>query len=308
MSALRARLLLTLLGVVAFILALVVEPESRRWQAGREGGLLPLLFGDGRRLFANHFFAKADAYFHKGVYPSIFDRPLQEEMHMVAAGQSSTEEVSEPETGPEARHEEEEHAGHDAETCDDPTHQHDTASAPRGDWVAWVNRRVRPTEHAHLGGGEEREMLPWLLMAAELDPGNVQNFTITAYWLRRTLGRVDEAEQFLREGLRHNPGDPRILFELGVLLLDNRQELDHAHNVFQLAWDRWELSERPKAEPDYLLGEGILARLALVDETQGRLPQAVEWLRKLEPISPNPEEISRHIRDLEERMNAPAEK
>ena len=32
-----------------------------------------------------------------------------------------------------------------------------------------------------------------------------ETYTVTAYWLRERMGKVDEAEQFLREGLRENP-------------------------------------------------------------------------------------------------------
>ena len=35
--------------------------------------MLGVLLGDGRRMFANHFFVKADAYFHSGFYPTVFD-------------------------------------------------------------------------------------------------------------------------------------------------------------------------------------------------------------------------------------------
>src|SRR5437667_4857091 len=60
-----------------------------------------------------------------------------------------------------------------------------------------------------------REILPWLRLSAELDPNSVRTYTVAAYWLRERMGKVAEAEQFLREGLRANPGSYAILFELG---------------------------------------------------------------------------------------------
>ena len=57
------------------------------------------------------------------------------------------------------------------------------------------------TEHTHLEGGNEREILPWLRLSAELDPQRVETYTVAAYWLR-AVGKMVEAEHFLREGLR----------------------------------------------------------------------------------------------------------
>ena len=44
-----------------------------------------VLLGDGRKLFANHFFVKADVSFHSGYYPSIFDQaqPSKDTRHMM---------------------------------------------------------------------------------------------------------------------------------------------------------------------------------------------------------------------------------
>src|SRR4051812_3792589 len=65
------RLILALLLVCCFTIATELEPWFQNWNAPRNGSasVLQMLLGDSRRLFANHFFAKADAYFHSGYYP-----------------------------------------------------------------------------------------------------------------------------------------------------------------------------------------------------------------------------------------------
>jgi len=277
----RARLLALLLGVGSFSLALALQPWSTHLQRDRAGGLLPMLLGDGRRLFANHVFAKADAYFHRGVYPGIFDRPQTEDSHMVEAASDDP---------------------HDRDHEHDHEHDHEQGSGR--DWIAWMNRGLRPVSHVHLGGGEEREMLPWLRLAAELEPSNAQTFALTAYWLRRQLGKVDEAEQFLRQGLRHNPGNPALLSELGLLLLDNREDIERARNVLEVAWAKWVEIEAVKSDPDELLGAGILARLATIAERQGDPKRALSWLERLEPISPRPEAIREHIGELRRQVES----
>ena len=53
--------------------------------------------------------------------------------------------------------------------------------------------------------------MPWLQISQELDPHRVDTYLVTAYWLRNRMHKVNEAEQFLREGLRANPGNAAIL-------------------------------------------------------------------------------------------------
>lgn len=66
---------LGLLIVVCFSLATYLEPWFQSWAGSRSqsASLLAVLLGDSRRLFANHFFAQADSYFHRGYYPTVFD-------------------------------------------------------------------------------------------------------------------------------------------------------------------------------------------------------------------------------------------
>ena len=71
----RPTYILGLLLALAFTLATGLQSETRSWRTrSGEGGLMAMLFGDGRRLFANQFTVKADQYFHSGYYPSILDQ------------------------------------------------------------------------------------------------------------------------------------------------------------------------------------------------------------------------------------------
>ena len=68
-------LLMVALLVLCFGLAAFLDTWFQSWEGNRSnaGNLLSVLFGDGRRMFANHFFVKADAYFHSGFYPTVYD-------------------------------------------------------------------------------------------------------------------------------------------------------------------------------------------------------------------------------------------
>ena len=72
-------LVLVLLWLTAFCLAVDLEPRHRALnsQFNRPTDPFSLLLGDSRRLFAKHLYAKADAYFHGGYYPSIYDLAQQ---------------------------------------------------------------------------------------------------------------------------------------------------------------------------------------------------------------------------------------
>jgi tetratricopeptide (TPR) repeat protein len=276
----RAWLMLGLLLAGCFSLATYLQPrQAAREQAeGRTGGVLTLLLGDGRKMFANEFFAKADAYFHRGNYPSIFDEDShQEENHMTEAASGGADS--------EAGHEELE----------------EKLPPPR-DFIERFGRHFYPTEHVHLHGGEEQEMLPWLRLSADMDPHRVETYAVTAYWLRKRLGMVAEAEQFLREGLRSNPGDPELLYQLGLLYLENHKNLTRAHNLWMAALPRWEVVEGTKEKPNQLLHEEILIGLARIEAHQAEFGQAIEHLKQLKLISPSPEEIQRQIDALETRV------
>lgn len=268
-------LILALLLSAAFGLAAWLEPRSPAWRGRRaqSGSVLTMLLGDGRRMFANHFFTKADVYLHSGYYPSIFDQAkLDCEGHLAG---------------------EDEHSGDH-----DHGHDHDFLGRPK-DWLEAFGRRFRITEHTHLsGGGGEREVLPWLQLSAKLDPQQVEIYVTAAYWLRNKLGRVADAEAFLREGLNANPDSYEILLELGRLYHQNHKDNVRARNLWELARRKWRQTEATKAEPDTLQLDRILTSLARLEESEGNFAKAVEFSLELRAVSPHPDVIDRQIEEL----------
>src|SRR5882762_6957281 len=76
--------ILALLVTICFTLATSLQPQVVSWNQSRaqSDNLLAVTMGDARRMFANHFFVKADVYFHSGYYPSIFDQARTNEVHI----------------------------------------------------------------------------------------------------------------------------------------------------------------------------------------------------------------------------------
>ena len=100
-------------------------------------------------------------------------------------------------------------------------------------------------------GKHESEILPWLKISAALDPQKIETYTVAAYWLR-DLGRIKEAERFLRQGLLNNPESYEILFELGRLYYDNNHDLVRARKFWDLALRRWSEQQAANKKPDLL--------------------------------------------------------
>jgi tetratricopeptide (TPR) repeat protein len=142
-------------------------------------------------------------------------------------------------------------------------------------------------------------------LSADLDPQRFENYTVTAFWLRKSLGKVDEAEQFLREGQRANPDSYEILFELGRLYYENRHDLGRARGVFNLALRRWHEREQSLKEPNYLAFSKITGSLAKLEEDAGNTVEAIKWLEQVKAHSPNAPAVQTQIDVLRAKISAP---
>jgi tetratricopeptide (TPR) repeat protein len=270
-------LLLLLLLAACLSLATILQPRTPRWsKRAQSDNILTVLFGDGRRLFANHFFVQADVSYHSGYYPSIFDQ---------ARAPKDTRHLTAKEGEPAA----EEHE-----------RQMSFLGPPR-DWIERFGRHFIITEHTHLQGNNEREILPWLKISAELDPQKVETYTVSAFWLR-DLGKVKEAEDFLREGLRNNPDSYEILFELGRLYYENYHDAARARNVWELGLHKWSEQEAAGKKPDLLQLDQLAVGLARLEEKEGNLARAIQLLGLAQKGSPHPEVLQSQIDDLKQKL------
>ena len=115
---------LLILLVLAFTLATGLALRAENWSGRtKSNNVFGMMFGDGRKLFANHFFTMADVYFHSGYYPSIFDKGSAEQKEIISAshGKKETEEDEKNEN---------------------------FLGKPK-DWIDAFGRHFRITEHTH---------------------------------------------------------------------------------------------------------------------------------------------------------------
>ena len=273
-------LVLALVLTVCFTLATGLEPRAATWSnRSKSDNVFGVLFGDGRRLFANQFFTMADVYFHSGYYPSIFDLREEGPKEIVVESHGHTD-------SPEDELKE------------------DFLGKPK-DWIDRFGRHFRVTEHTHLEHSNEREILPWLRLAADMDPQKIETYTVGSFFMREHLNQPQEAEAFLREGLRNNPNSYEILFELGRLYYDNYHDPDRARNVWQLALHSW-LQQDPKDQKENKLGfEEITVNLAHLEDGVGNYEDAIRWFQGAQKVSPDPGALQRQIDGIKKKMAAP---
>jgi tetratricopeptide (TPR) repeat protein len=276
----RPVFVMLLLLTVCFTLASYLIPRSEAWTEAKDAGFLKMALGDARRMFANHFFTKADVYFHSGYYPTIFDQAQERDSHMTNLH------------------------GHEGDDHADEEHEKgsDFLGKPQ-DWIDRFSRHFYPSTHSHLDKpGEAKEILPWLRLSAELDPHRVATYTVGAYWLRTNMKKPREAEAFLRQGLNENPNSFEILFELGKLYLESRHETNHAQNLLELALRRWDDQEAAGKKPDALACDEIVANLAHLEEERGNLEKALTYLELEATVSPAPEAVRKRIDEIRKKQ------
>ncbi|HTR40072.1 MAG TPA: hypothetical protein VMH87_00460, partial [Pseudomonadales bacterium] len=258
---------------------LVTRFQSIENARRQSNNFFTLLLGDSSRIFANNFFIKADAYYHSGYYPTIFDNnqafktPHMAEDTGAVASHNSGEETS--------------------------------FMGPPRDWLDAFTRHFIPNRHTHLDQGgptddlstssEVREILPWLKLSSKLDPEDIRTYLVMAFWLRTGLNQVSEAETVLREGLRNNPGNPQLLFDLGRIYFDNYHEPARARSIWQAALRSWmlekpgvPLAERLKYKDnnanfdDRFVYEQIETHLAQLEGSLGDRAAAITYLQQAE--------------------------
>ena len=279
----RRELLVVLLWLtLAFGLAAYLKPllENQFPDQQDSDDPLAVLLGDTRQMFANSFFVKADAYFHSGCYPTIYDNNAP---------------FKTPHIGEDSSTMESKNTGDENNFLGDPH-----------DWIDRVNRNMFPSHHTHLdeggvdgeGATEVKEIMPWLKISAELDAHRIETYLVAAFWLRNRMHKVNEAEDFLRDGLRANPNSAAILYELGQLYFEGRHNPRHARNLYLAALDSWGRENSDKEEQDKFLFGHITGALYRLEKQEHNIPKAIEYLKMLKRVSPDPDAIQKQIDEI----------
>ncbi len=134
-----------------------------------------------------------------------------------------------------------------------------------------------------------------------------------AFWLRNKLNQPAEAEQVLREGLRNNPGNPQLLFELGRIYDENYHKPAQARSIWEAGVRSWmeekpgvSLSDRLKYAnenfDDRFLYEELYESLADLEKDAGNYDTAIADFQHAQLGSPKPEDLQGQIDDLKKKV------
>jgi len=164
-------------GVIALLLTSVLVPRLKAADP-RDADILMQVLGGTADLAAEKAYQEADVYFHGGI-----------------AGGCPDEAVC---------------------VHDDLHHRAESAPLPLARLVKRLHGETAPRAHRHLQGEEEKELLPWFVAAVRLNPHHIEAWRTGSYWFYRT-GDSQRAEEFIREGICHNPKDYRLYLDRGIL-------------------------------------------------------------------------------------------
>lgn len=176
--------------------------------------------------------------------------------------------------------------------------EHAATRAFTNDWVQRVLADIAPEAHLHTQGRETAEILPWLMLATRSDPHNVEAHLVTAFWLLAGLHRPDLAEKALREARRNNPGDYRVLLELGRLDV-KISRLARAADMMDAALVLWPRPLDPADLQARLDKAEILTYRAFLYELDGQPAASIRLLKNALEIFPERGYIGTRIAELE---------
>lgn len=314
MKTVSPALVTVFLVALVFTLATAVESEFRSSQttASPDGAFTKLL-GDGRRLFSGQSVEMADVYLHSGFYPSIFDQRESRGSKAIETEGDSHVQHGHDEHG-NCVHEED-HSAHEhdadgkcnhSEGDEDQKDEHEKAMSfmgqPRDPLEGFI-RNFRITEHSHLEKSEEREVLPWLRLAIELDPQAIETYVVTSFWLRNNLKRVEDARDILREGIRNNPKSFELLFAMGLIYQQDDKNEVKARNIWIAAKRFWENQSSELKEESLKAYGNITGNLARLEKDAGNGAQAIQYFELTKLTSPKPEAIQSQIDEIKARMS-----
>lgn len=164
-------------------------------------------------------------------------------------------------------------------------------------------REISPALHVHAQGSEIEETLPWLRLATQSDPHNLEIYLVTSFWLAGECGRPDLATQVIEEALEKNPGRYELYLEKGRMHLSN---FNYKKALNSIEKAQLLIGTHKESDPDQVKFDQpfILAVLSYLYEGLELNAQAEEATRQLLSIKPSPFFYSR-LQQLEYGQHNP---
>ncbi|MBU1086821.1 MAG: hypothetical protein KKD05_04805 [Candidatus Omnitrophica bacterium] len=119
-----------------------------------------------------------------------------------------------------------------------PEHEHHSLPSSKKNFanpLMNIRQALRISQHRHLSGNEEKELIPWFYYALKLNPHNEQAYCVGGFWLATRLDKIDEAIKLLKDGIKNNPDSWKIYAELGEIYIMQKKDYTNAAYCFEQA-------------------------------------------------------------------------
>ncbi|MCK5451663.1 MAG: hypothetical protein KAI70_07855 [Candidatus Omnitrophica bacterium] len=209
--------------------------------------------GEGRSIISSMSILQADLYWHGGV-----GHFFEEHQGVGVAG-----------------------VGEDCEACKH-SDKHSRPEVSPFNILFRISQEIDVTEHIHLQDSQIKEIVPWLYYAAEIDPGNIQAYTLTGFYLADRLGKVSQGIAFLKEGLRKNPDSWEINAEIGRIYFQRLKDHEQAVRFLSEAWNLMQKVPHDKFQERF-----VLSFLVYSYEGMGQEKKALPFYEYLNKLFPN---------------------
>jgi len=138
---------------------------------------------------------------------------------------------------------------------------------------------ITPVKHAHASDKETLEIMPWLRLATQSDPHNIEAYLVAAFWLNGEGKSPALALEVIEEAIQKNPGHYEIYLEKGRLYLSNG-EFQPAEEAFQTALTMLTHEEQSDPEQASIDMGLILMVQSYLFEVQGNRDAAIAATRQ----------------------------
>jgi len=187
---------------------------------GSDTDMLTKLFGEFRDYLSDISFLTADLYFHGGLPHTLEEGETLHLLQETTAGGHS-----------DGHH----HTGHE-----------DTGTTSTGNLLIRLCDRIQISEHRHLHGNEEKELLPWIYYSTRLNPHNILAYVVGSYWIGIRMNDPEKAMSFLKRGIIDNQDSWQLYKAMGDVSFISSKNYTDAVRYLEQARD---LAERQGADP-----------------------------------------------------------
>jgi tetratricopeptide (TPR) repeat protein len=166
------------------------------------------------------------------------------------------------------------------------------------DWIQAWRADIAPASHRHAEGSATAEILPWLQLATQADPRNVEASLVLAFWISTGLNRPDLANRVLLDAQRLNPMDYRIPLEMGRIAIRGGS-FDQAQSKLFSTLARWPSPLKPTDREAMLDKTESLTLLGFISELKGNNTEAIAQFKNALAIFPERSYIVQRVAQLE---------